>query len=294
MDTIKELTSSIRDYLRDRTSNPIYGAFVVAWIAVNFRALVILFGDGPARDKLRLIDSQLYPREWDGAWYGFCYPLLLSVVFVLFSPFVRRWATVFIRGREKETVSQLLRIEGETPLTKAQADVLRQSIQSERERRLKDRDEANRQIDELRQQLDIAARDTRPRLQFPSEEVANPVVPTDNDTLVLFESDFVGVAQKTYILAAQRGLSRAQAELLYVLRNGDTLTVAEMATAMRFAEHHPTKVLVDQLRGLDMIEATSSPKGLAYQIKSGGTQALSAVEKRGFDAAASLARRRES
>jgi len=255
--------------------------------------MVVLLGDGSAREKLEYIDTELYPGRWEGLWSGFLCPLMIAVVFVFLSPFLRRWVTVFIRSRERETLTQILQIEGETPLTKAQADMLRQSIQTERERRLREREEANRHLDELRQQLDLAASQVATQsTQRPIvDEVSNPLVPAESDTMALLETDFVGVSQNTYLRAAQRGLTRSQGELLYVLRNGNALTLADISKAMHYAEHHPSKVLIDQLKGLGMIDIRSTSRGLAYEITSGGTQALAAVINRGFNAEASLARR---
>lgn len=293
MDTIKELSASVRDYLRDRTSNPIYGAFVVSWVVLNFRVLLVVFGDGSARDKIQYLDERLYPAPQHWAWYGFGYPLLLATLFVVASPFVRRWVTLFLRRRENETLTAMLKVEGETPLSREQADLLRRAIAAERVRRVKEREEANREIDELRRQLELAATEAvkaRPDIA-PDFDAGNPVVPTDNDQLYLAEDDFVGLGQDSIIKAARRGISRLQAELLYTLRNGHKLTIGDLAKQMNLPEHHAVKVLLDQLQGLQMVELDSNARGLVYTITSAGTQALQAVTNRGFNGAASVARR---
>jgi len=297
METFKELTGSIREYLRDRTSNPIYGAFILAWLGVNFRLVLVLFGEGTSSEKLRHIDERLYPSQSDWAWQGFGLPLVIAVLLVLVSPFIRRWVTVFLRQREKETVTRLLQIEEETPLTREQADVLRNALLNERARRLKEREELNLRIDELEKQLDVAAA-ARPSglhtYPTPDADVSNPIIPQDGDKLALRESDFVGVRQDVQIRLAQRGLTRAQAEVLYLLRNGTVLTLAELAKKLGLNEHHPAKLLVDQLSGLKLISVEASAGGMVYVITPAGTQALAAVASRGFNVEASLARRAAS
>ena len=61
MDAVKDFFGSIREYVRDKTANPFWGAYVVAWVAVNFRLIAVLLGSGETAEKIAYIDGTLYP-----------------------------------------------------------------------------------------------------------------------------------------------------------------------------------------------------------------------------------------
>jgi len=285
METIRELTTSLRSYVRERLTNPVYGAFLVAWAVLNFRLILVLAGSGTWREKITYIDTRLYPEGMHWAWYGFAYPFLVGVAFVMASPYLSRWATLFLRKRERDTLVRLLEIEGETPLTKEQANVLRQSVLSERKRRLEERDVANRQIDELQRQLDTAALErpeTAAQVDTPPLASLDLEPKPEVDHLVLHEDDFVGVPQQVYVIAAMRGLTTDQASMLYALRNEELLSLDVLRKRLHLPEHHTAKVLADQLRGLRFIMEDSDRGVRGFRITSAGSQALAAVMKRGF------------
>lgn len=103
MDAVKDFFSSIREYVRDKTANPFWGAYVLAWLAVNFRLIVVLLGAGEAAQKIAYIDDTLYP-SWAAwlvrFWLG---PMALAGFFVVASPFLQRWVTTFTRARDAES-----------------------------------------------------------------------------------------------------------------------------------------------------------------------------------------------
>jgi hypothetical protein len=154
METIRELLGSVRLYLKDRLSNPLWGAYVIAWAVFNSRLLLVLIGDGGWREKITYIDTRLYPENWQWAWFGLAYPLVVALLFVLIAPFIGRWVTIFLKAREKVTLEQLLAIADETPMPKGVAAQLRQNALSERQLRISERQRASEEMAELTRQID--------------------------------------------------------------------------------------------------------------------------------------------
>ncbi|KQO26315.1 hypothetical protein ASF11_00955 [Acidovorax sp. Leaf76] len=291
MDAVKDFFSSIREYVRDKTANPFWGAYVLAWVAVNFRLIVVLLASGEAAQKIAYIDDTLYPSltVWlVRFWLG---PMALAAFFVVASPFLQRWVTTFTRARDAETIRQLLRIEEQEPLTKEQADRLRKQLHDERARRMAEVDELKAENDELRQQLDSVARAQTLQKDEPDKGVVErtDTSPSSNqDSFKFRESDFISVPQRTMLKIVERGLRRKEAEALYVVRN-KSLPRAAWAAELALKEHHEENVLLERLKGLELVEENPSPsgRGLSFiRITSAGSQALEAMAMRGFIGAA--------
>lgn len=287
MDAVKDFFGSIREYVRDKTANPFWGAYVVAWVAVNFRLIAVLLGSGETAEKIAYIDGTLYPSwiAWLARfWLG---PLALAIVFVVVSPFLQRWVSTFTRARDAETIRQLLRIEEQEPLTKEQADRLRKQLQEERARRLAEVDELKAENDELRQQLDTAARvaiEQKKVVAKEGDEGPASAIPLEQAPFKFLASDFISVEQRTVIRLIERGLQYREAAALYLLRNNRLLR-SDWAAELGVKEPHEEKVMVDRLKGLELIEETIVPtsRGQTFlRITSAGSQALDAMTTRGF------------
>ena len=208
-------------------------------------------------------------------------------MFVVVSPFLQRWVSTFTRARDAETIRQLLRIEQQEPLTKEQADRLRKQLQEERARRLAEVDELKAENDELRQQLDTAARvaiEQKKVVAKEGDEGPASAIPLEQAPFKFLASDFISVEQRTVIRLIERGLQHREAAALYLLRNNRLLR-SDWAAELGVKEPHEEKVMVDRLKGLELIEETIAPtsRGQTFlRITSAGSQALDAMTTRGF------------
>lgn len=299
MDTLRDLLTSLKTHLRDRLSNPIYGSFVLAWSILNFRLLLVLIGDGKWAEKISYIDTKLYPRWTDWAVYGYVIPLVAALLYVLVSPFANRAITRFLRLQDKETATMLLDIEGEIPISKPEAELLRKGLLAERQLRIAQQQEASATQAELARQIDVLldqkkgsivssakADDVNPDdgVDQPKEDFPgiSSAVDQEAQVLRLFERDFVGVAQSTVLTLASRGLGRKFANALYEIRNGITTTATGLKQRLNLDDHQ-AKVVIDQLIGLKVAEWTTHASGKAgIKITTAGTQALEALLNRGF------------
>lgn len=291
MDTVREIFDSLRRHLRDRIANPLYAAYAFAWAVLNFRLLLVLLGDGQWRDKIQYIDGTLYRDHSERFYRGFLHPVLIAVAFVLAAPFIQRWISVFLRGREKVTTEQLLAIAGETPLSPEAADALRGGLLKEKHNRLEERRAFETQISELSAQIDLlntrlSKADERVLSASAPEEDVEPGPASDQledpqGTLTVHEADLIGVPQQVRIKVGMSGITRQQAQALYIVRNGDPFRVSDLARNLGLSENYAVQVLMDKLRGLGLI---SFENGIS-KITSAGRQALDAVISRGFEPA---------
>ena len=84
MNSIKEFFLSFIESTKERLKNPMIGAFVIAWIAVNWRFLAILFfSSKKIEDKITFIEVKYFDLN-----YNLWIPLGFAVFYVLILPYV--------------------------------------------------------------------------------------------------------------------------------------------------------------------------------------------------------------
>jgi len=84
MNSLKEFFLSFFESAKDRLKNPIIGAFVIAWIAVNWRFLAILFFSGKTiEQKIEFIEANYFDINFN-LWI----PLAFAVFYVLILPYI--------------------------------------------------------------------------------------------------------------------------------------------------------------------------------------------------------------
>jgi hypothetical protein len=98
----------------------------------------------------------------------------------------------------------------------------------------------------------------------------------------IHESDLIGVPNRVKLGLLQRGVTHLQATALFAVRNGTNFNTNLLASVMGLSERHVALVLLDQLKGLGLIESASIGSSDSHQISSAGRQALEAVLGRGF------------
>ncbi|PPI83285.1 hypothetical protein KEHDKFFH_15050 [Marinobacter maroccanus] len=58
-----ELINSIKASLYDRVVSPLSGAFILSFLAINFRAAILVFDDQNYYLKINHLETYLYPKE---------------------------------------------------------------------------------------------------------------------------------------------------------------------------------------------------------------------------------------
>lgn len=86
---LEELSKEVKAQLYDRAKSPLFGGFVIAWLAWNIRAILVLFSELKYAEKIAAWEK-LYPNS--DAWItsGIVFPLLSAVVFILLYPYPAR------------------------------------------------------------------------------------------------------------------------------------------------------------------------------------------------------------
>ncbi|MFH7043702.1 hypothetical protein ABT392_15485 [Paucibacter sp. JuS9] len=133
MDFLKDFASAITDQIRERLSNPLLGAFALAWLAWNSRLVMVALGDGTVADKIKYIDQVLYSFAFAKAAYGVLLPLVSAVAFVFVYPYVNRRIMTFHRAQQTLTLNQLTAIDQTAVLTQEQRDRLVQRYKAREE-----------------------------------------------------------------------------------------------------------------------------------------------------------------
>jgi len=123
--TLKGLADSLSATIRDRMISPLLPSFLISWLVVNFKIVVMFFSDGSYVGKFEYMDTVMYPSGWCGLsiwlhWVGL--PLLSTLFYIYLYPLVAVPVYEFaLRNRGKyRKVQQKDR--NETLLTKKESE----------------------------------------------------------------------------------------------------------------------------------------------------------------------------
>lgn len=100
METWKEIWGDLKGHLSDRLGNPFAGAFLIAWGALNFRLIVVLFWIEPYRDKFKYIDETLYPHLGYWALRAAVLPAVAAYAYLLLYPWFTTKAITYYRRKQ--------------------------------------------------------------------------------------------------------------------------------------------------------------------------------------------------
>lgn len=125
---MEQFLNSIKAVLYERTASPLFGAFVVSWLAWNYRAITILLSELPVLSKLSYIQTTLYPSWEFSIAFLLALPLLTSLLYLFLLPYPARFVHKFWRERQKELRDDRLAIEKATLLTVEESRRIRQNV----------------------------------------------------------------------------------------------------------------------------------------------------------------------
>lgn len=315
MESVKDFLDSMKSYLRGRFSNPLYAAYFFAWSYLNFRLLMVIFGEGSWKEKITYIDGSLFSQNWHWWWYGFAYPLCIAVAYVAFAPFAYRWVTVFVKERDKLTVEKLMQIAGDTPLPNEAANRLRKKIlQLESENKLQE-SQSQQNVDELTAQLELLKQENLNLLEklkaggLSAEgvtgrgELSDGSIALEKDEIVTsvdsisdkptgrkaslklkrtFEfgsGQFVGVNQSDVLQLNDAGLTGEEILALYRLRNATPIEIANFAHRIEAQDSFSSQVIYDRLLGLALLRRI--PNSNKCDLTTLGRQLLDTLMEKG-------------
>lgn len=180
---LQEITTQIKAQLYDRARSPLWGAFVLAWCAWNFRTLLILFSGDTLELKISILDS-IYQTPEIYLTKGLLYPVLSAVVFIVFYPLFARLAYWHWHNQHVKLKATQQKIEDKTPLTQEEANALRKvSLDQEInfQQQIRSLNELNKELTSREQPLINRIREQDTRLEIlenalreKSQEVERP------------------------------------------------------------------------------------------------------------------------
>ncbi len=86
MDSIDDIFNGIKIGMLERLYGPLTFALLVSWSIFNYEVFVIIFTDGVAADKLKLIRTEIFPNELKILTDGILYPIAAAAAYVFIFP----------------------------------------------------------------------------------------------------------------------------------------------------------------------------------------------------------------
>ena len=149
---LEDVTKSIKSSLYDRVSSPLFGAFAISWCLINYKLLLILFSSLLAGDKIKYIESTLYPDFLTLFLFNFLYPIIASSLFIFLYPIPAKYIYEYWHSQQIKLKKIKQTIEDETPLTIEESREIRReilSLESEYETEINRKNAENNRLKEL-------------------------------------------------------------------------------------------------------------------------------------------------
>ncbi|MHC9014480.1 hypothetical protein [Stenotrophomonas bentonitica] len=172
---MSDSTSALSDFLKDlrgawstRISNPLVGAFALSWLAINYRALLVLLSSTTFEQKFAYLDGELYADPNVVAVKCFFGPLLLALLYIYALP--RPTEAVYRRAlRHQRELNEIAReVAGQRLLSQEEAEELLKSASLERAKAKDESDRAQAILDTVDQlkaahQTELATKESEHR-----------------------------------------------------------------------------------------------------------------------------------
>jgi len=140
---IAEGWKDVKDYMKDRTANPLFVSFAVAWLIANWRVVVVLLSADDVATKFRLFETEVWAAFPKYGFHSFWLPLLIAVLYTFVWPWPERKMYAYLRGQQNRRKAAKIKADGEEPISKEEAAEIHAMVLSARA------DVANKE-DELR------------------------------------------------------------------------------------------------------------------------------------------------
>jgi len=114
-----------KDYVKDRTTNPLFGSYLVSWIAVNWRVVVLLLSTESVTSKYAIFDDVLWSQITRWGFAGFWIPALIAGIYTFIWPYGDAWLTGWLDRRANDKKTERIKAARQAPLWPSEADQLR-------------------------------------------------------------------------------------------------------------------------------------------------------------------------
>jgi hypothetical protein len=168
MDFIEDVTKSFKASLYDRVTSPLSGTFLLSWMVINWKIMVVLFVgvESGGGSRINFIQTQTSSPGW--FWPMLIFPLLSALFLTILYPAISLPIYKISRSQHNKKMAAKKKLDDEEPLTREQETKIRADIamirdenRQLREQRERDdeafaikRADLEKQIEELRTQLE--------------------------------------------------------------------------------------------------------------------------------------------
>jgi hypothetical protein len=250
---MEEFLKSLKAWLYDRTSNPLFFVFVLSWIFWNFRLFVVAFSDGELSLKLEII-NQLY-SDPDKNW---CEMLILpgvtTLITIVVYPILSNLTFILHKWYENCFAEWKLRLENRQAVDREQYRLLRSELVALQEGAAEMEGKKDTEISELRKIIGML------RSQIPASQKIYPhqdLGDLEKSILLNFKDQFdIGI-----INIPKEGATKKLAQEM-----GKTPTEMDVAIK-RLVQHQLLKMVGNDLSGFEYL---LTDDGKEYSLKLSG------------------------
>ncbi len=160
---MEDIIKSIKAFLYERNTSPLFGAFVCSWSVWNYAFFMIVFSDMRYEDKISHIDKLF--EGWSIYLFGYVFyisghlingfllPLIYSSIYIFVYPYLAKPIYEFSLTKSFGLKDVRRKVEGKSVVTVEEAAELYLRLNEMQERYAADLGEANKELVILRQEL---------------------------------------------------------------------------------------------------------------------------------------------
>lgn len=174
---MNDLLNSLKAYLYDRASSPLFGAFVTSWCLWNWQVLLLLFSNMEVERKIFVIETQIYADKDILINYCFYYPFFSSIGVLLLYPLPSIIVYAYWRWQQNLLKKIQLKIDSEAPISKEEAAALKLEIYKTQETHEKELEMLYEKIKYLETTNKGLNKTADPALTYPATVQPMPIIP---------------------------------------------------------------------------------------------------------------------
>ncbi|MDO8065269.1 MULTISPECIES: hypothetical protein [unclassified Janthinobacterium] len=84
--SISDLPETIFGVIKNRFSNPLLASAFISWPFLNYKLMLVVFGEGAYSEKINFIDGKLYTFPLEYYLHVFVFPLCVGIIYWYFYP----------------------------------------------------------------------------------------------------------------------------------------------------------------------------------------------------------------
>ncbi|WP_148300837.1 hypothetical protein [Shewanella marina] len=108
---------SVRSCLYERVSSPLFGTFVMSWCFFNHKLILLVLSSEKYSDKIKIMNSELYPSESIYCLFLFVLPFMAACVFIYLYPIAANFAYAYSEKKNAELRNIKLKYDDTVPLS---------------------------------------------------------------------------------------------------------------------------------------------------------------------------------